>query len=110
MPNLYETAVNHVTEGDVKDEFVMIETSERTVITALESKPDRFEIVRDDRTAGCPRMVTFRIPVADVNWAGLAKRRGSARPHLRNARQVMREHAESPSAKGTTDTRAAARG
>lgn len=103
MANLYETAVNHVAEGDVKDEFVTIETSQRTVITALESKPDRFEIVRDDRTPGCPRMVTFRIPVADVNWAGLAKRRGTSRPHLRNARRIKPGDGDALSMKVTTD-------
>lgn len=83
MTNVYETTVSHVTEGDVKDAYVLIESTERAVIGALESKPDRFEVVHEDNTPGCPRLVRFRIPITDVNWAGLARRRGSPRPHLR---------------------------
>lgn len=65
--NEYETSVNHVTIGHEKDEYVVIETSERTVISALESKPESFEKVHEDNTPGLPRLVRFRIPVADVN-------------------------------------------
>lgn len=81
MTTTYETCINHLTEGNVKDEYVVIETSEKTVISALESKPDRFEKFWEDDTPGCPRLVRFRIPFADVNWAGLAKRKGTPRPN-----------------------------
>jgi len=82
MPSTYETTVSHVSEGHDKDEYVVIETSERAVITALESKPDRFEVVSEDRTPGLPRLVRFRIPFDQVNWAGLAKRKAAPGAHL----------------------------
>ena len=85
LTNIYETCISHVTEGDEKDEYVVIETSEKTVITALERKPDAFEKISEDNTPGCPRTVRFRIPFGDVNWGALAKRKGSPRPNLRSA-------------------------
>lgn len=87
LPYTYETTISHVTEGDVKDEYVHIETSEPTVISAL-LKKEAFEVVDEDTTPGFPRLVRFRIPVSDVNWASLAKRKGTARPgaHLNLAR------------------------
>lgn len=95
--NEYETSVNHVTIGHEKDAYVEIETSERTVISALESKPESFEKVSEDNTPDLPRLVRFRISITDVNWAGLAKRKGSPRPHLREARRSTREIASRPS-------------
>lgn len=95
--NEYETSINHVTLGHEKDAYVEIETSERTVISALESKPESFEKVSEDTTPSLPRLVRFRIPVTDVNWAGLAKRKGSPRPHLREARRAASEAASIPS-------------
>ncbi|MBO0844574.1 MAG: hypothetical protein J2P22_04065 [Nocardioides sp.] len=74
MTHTYETSVNHVTFGDDKEPYVTIETSERTVITALE-KSGRFENVWEDNTRGLPRLVRFRIPLEEVSWAGLAKAR-----------------------------------
>lgn len=75
--NEYETTVSHVTVGHEKDEYVLIETSEKTVISALEAKPDRFEMVFDDNTPGLPRLVRFRIPWNEVSWGALAKRTGN---------------------------------
>jgi hypothetical protein len=82
MTNTYETTITHVTEGHDKDEYVIIETSEKTVISSLENKPDHFEVVSEDNTEGCPRLVRFRIPFNDVNWGALAKRKGTPRPHI----------------------------
>lgn len=95
--NEYETTVNHVTLGHEKDAFVIIETSEKTVISALESKPESFEKIWGNNTPGLPRLVRFRIPITDVNWAGLAKRKGSPRPHLREARRSASEAPSTPS-------------
>lgn len=93
----YETSINHVTIGHEKDAYVEIETSERTVISALESKPESFEKVSEDNTPGLPRVVRFRIAITDVNWAGLAKRKGSPRPHLQEARRSAHDIASGPS-------------
>ncbi|MGH3350923.1 MAG: hypothetical protein ACRDPS_09685 [Nocardioides sp.] len=95
--NEYETSVNHVTMGYEKDEYVVVESSEKTVISALESKPESFEKVWEDNTPGLPRLVRFRISITDVNWAGLAKRKGSPRPHLQEARRAALGSVSSPS-------------
>lgn len=95
--NEYETSINHVTIGHEKDAYVEIETSERTVISALESKPESFEKLSEDNTPGLPRVVRFRISINDVNWAGLAKRKGSPRPHLQEARRASLGVASAPS-------------
>jgi hypothetical protein len=79
MAYTYETSISHVTEGDIKDEYVHIESSEPTVISALLRKP-AFEVVSEDSTPGFPRLVRFRIPVNDVNWGALARRKGTPRP------------------------------
>lgn len=82
MNNTYETSINHVTEGHSKDHFVIIETSEKSVITALEAKPDQFENYWEDNTPGCPRLVRFRIPFDQVSWGSLAKRKARPDAHL----------------------------
>lgn len=86
MANTYETTITHVTDGRNKDAYVYIESSEPTVITALLAK-DAFEVVAEDTTPGLPRLVRFRIPLARVNWGGLAKRQGvpGSADHLRGS-------------------------
>jgi hypothetical protein len=95
--NEYETSINHVTIGHEKAPYVEVETSEKTVISALESKPESFQKISEDNTPGLPRVVRFRIPITDVNWAGLAKRKGSPRPHLKDARRSALEIASASS-------------
>lgn len=80
----YETSISHVTDGHTKDEYVIIETSEKSVITALERKPDQFEKIFEDNSPGFPRLVRFRIPFENVNWAALAKRQGPTNPNSLN--------------------------
>jgi hypothetical protein len=87
MNQTYETTISHVTEGNDKDEYVYVETSEKTVISSLLGK-NRFEVVWEDTTPGMPRLIRFRIPINDVNWGGLAKRKGSPRPHLKRKREA----------------------
>lgn len=67
---------------------VRIWTAQRTVITSLRKKPDRFHEIASG-FHGTTEWAEFSIPVAHVNWSTLAKRMGSSNPDslrgLRNA-------------------------
>lgn len=81
-----ETVIN--TSDD--DDQVRIWTCQRTVITSLRKKPHQFHEVQSGYH-GSTEWAEFTIPVTDVNWGALAKRKGSPRPNnsfARSARSV----------------------
>lgn len=60
----------------------IIDTTQRTVITALRRKPYAFIETGSDHH-GATEWVTFTITADGFNLANGAKRRGTPRPHLR---------------------------
>lgn len=71
-----ETIIN----SNDEDGTVRIWSAQRTVITSLRKKPESFTEIAAG-FYGPTEWAEFVIPIGDVNFGALAKRRGSPRPN-----------------------------
>jgi hypothetical protein len=71
-----ETIIN----ADDESNAVRIWTAQRSVITSLRKKPESFHEIGSGYH-GSTEWAEFTIPLSDVNWGSLARRRGTPRPN-----------------------------